>query len=455
MLLYCCLLFVVVHIVMSANILCVFPTPAHSHQSVFNVYTDALARDGHNVTVITPTPRNVHYLTEIVCRTTFDNLIQRNTTNKKRGIIADESTVTYKNYTPFIDMIVSQLSGKNVSSMLANKNNRFDLIVCEAYLSVNLVFGYIYSAPILWLSSGHGTNNNFDTLNNNTIIYDYKSYPNIWRSNFNTTTSGDSEKILQREWMLLDNYQHKLLQKNFNVSASMMDLKNRVVFMLINVYRIMDGNRPVGPNIQYLGGLHLKSPIDVSTVDDDLHKFIASSIKIVYVSFGSIADVSLADSDFKIELLRIFSSIPYNVLWRNNNVSQVITTRSNTIMTRKWFPQRWILKQNNIKLFITQCGIQSIDEAIDSGVPILCIPIAGDQFVNSQRIKSLGLGTTVNAYKLETENVDKIIINMVEENKYYTNRLIFIKKIINDEPQNVDIKAVWYTNKILRYIDNY
>ncbi|UYE99103.1 MAG: hypothetical protein [Betabaculovirus sp.] len=65
-------IFVTVVVVMfscvhSANILCVFPTPAISHQMVFNAYVDKLAAAGHNVTIITPIPRGVQHIIEIDC----------------------------------------------------------------------------------------------------------------------------------------------------------------------------------------------------------------------------------------------------------------------------------------------------------------------------------------------------------------------------------------------------
>jgi glucuronosyltransferase len=47
---------------------------------------------------------------------------------------------------------------------------------------------------------------------------------------------------------------------------------------------------------------------------------------------------------------------------------------------------------SNIKLFITQCGLQSFQEAVYHGVPILAIPFFSDQKHNAKKVSIERIG---------------------------------------------------------------
>ena len=68
-----------------------------------------------------------------------------------------------------------------------------------------------------------------------------------------------------------------------------------------------------------------------------------------------------------------------------------------------------------IKLFIFQGGLQSTDEAISAGVPLIGIPMLGDQWFNVERIvqHNIGLGLDMETMTEEdlTGAIDKVIKN--------------------------------------------
>lgn len=433
------LLVFVLSSVSAANILCIFPTPAYSHQSVFAAYVDYIAAAGHNVTVITPMPRGVQYVLEIDC--------SKPTLLNERANYADESTVTAINYTPLIDMVYNQMKNKNVTDILQNNGIKFDLIVCEAYLSILLMFGFLYNAPIIRLSSGHGTNENFAAMNKN-VLYNASVHPNVWRSNFNLSHSEAAltEEKLSNEWELLEQIQENRINQFGSQIPPLKELKKKIVLTFINVSPAFDNNRPVSENVQYLGGLHLKHPRYIR--DNTLKRFINQHNKILYMSFGSILNVSMFNTTIVNKIISMFSKLPYNILWRvDESIHQHYNVPSN-VYTSNWFPQRDVLNHLNIKLFITQGGVQSIDEAIDSGVPMLCIPIAGDQFYNSYKIKQLRMGET--ASLLHLEEIDKLIIHMMNNSEMYIANIHDHKKLISDTLVGSLEKSLWYTNRVLR-----
>lgn len=63
----------------------------------------------------------------------------------------------------------------------------------------------------------------------------------------------------------------------------------------------------------------------------------------------------------------------------------------------------------NIKAFVTQGGLQSFDEAMIGGVPLVGIPMLGDQWYNVERYASLRIGVAL----LMEELTEDILVNAV------------------------------------------
>ena len=58
-------------------------------------------------------------------------------------------------------------------------------------------------------------------------------------------------------------------------------------------------------------------------------------------------------------------------------------------------PQQDILGYNGTKVFISQGGMMSIQESLYHGVPLLIIPIFGDQIANGKRAVRQGYGRLI------------------------------------------------------------
>ncbi|CAK5086448.1 unnamed protein product [Meloidogyne enterolobii] len=70
------------------------------------------------------------------------------------------------------------------------------------------------------------------------------------------------------------------------------------------------------------------------------------------------------------------------------------------ISFRGFVNQQEILAKQNTKLFISHCGVNGLTESVYAGVPLICIPIGGDQHYLSSLVEHLNIGVYIKADNL-------------------------------------------------------
>lgn len=71
----------------------------------------------------------------------------------------------------------------------------------------------------------------------------------------------------------------------------------------------------------------------------------------------------------------------------------------------------YISEHDNVKVFISHCGILSTIEAIDSGVPVVAIPLFGDQYGNAAALLDAGVAAMVPYNDLK----ETLLLNAINE----------------------------------------
>lgn len=96
-------------------------------------------------------------------------------------------------------------------------------------------------------------------------------------------------------------------------------------------------------------------------------------------------------------------------------------------------PQTEILKHAD--LFITHCGVNSINESISAQVPMLGIPLMGDQYEGAHKIELCNIGKSLDKSKNNfTQNILKnTILEILKNADFYKEN---IKKIKEVDPQS-------------------
>ena len=124
---------------------------------------------------------------------------------------------------------------------------------------------------------------------------------------------------------------------------------------------------------------------------------------VLYICFGSIAMPSAAQVR---ELAAGLERSGQRFLWvlrtSETQVAELLppgflarTVASGIVYTR-WAPQLHILAHRSVGGFLSHCGWNSAVEAMVLGVPIIAMPVLGDQMVNATLIAQLGIGIRVN-----------------------------------------------------------
>ncbi|XP_046973639.1 UDP-glucosyltransferase 2-like [Vanessa cardui] len=381
----------------AAKILGVFPTPSISHQVVFRPVMLELVKRGHEVKVITTdpaflkgqAPRN---FTEIdIHNISYEHLkLHGNPENKTHPIDFDNFINDF-----LINLFVKQLNSTEIQTLLSS-DEKFDLIFVESWVRPALVFSHIYDAPVIEFSSLGGINSALEAIGaaSHPLIY-----PNAMHRKIYNLTLWDKITELYTHYSCQYYYMHHEQIENEMLKSvlgsnipDLKDLRQNVRMLFLNVHPIWDFNRPVPPNVLYLAGLHQKPREDLPK---DLKIYLDSKRNgVIYVSFG----------------------------------------------------------HKNVKLFITQGGLQSTDEAITAGVPLIGIPMLADQWYNAKQYVKFNIGKRL---LLETLTEDLLMdaIETIMGDKSYIQNIVKLRSFMIDQPQPPIESAVWWTEHVLRHTD--
>jgi glucuronosyltransferase len=93
---------------------------------------------------------------------------------------------------------------------------------------------------------------------------------------------------------------------------------------------------------------------------------------------------------------------------------------SGNVMARKWLPQQDVLSHKNVKAFVTQGGLQSVEEAIIHGVPIVGMPFFLDQPINVMHMVKMGVAQSIDHAIMTKNELKEVIIEVASNETYLT-----------------------------------
>ncbi|XP_044727973.1 UDP-glycosyltransferase UGT4-like, partial [Chrysoperla carnea] len=445
----------------SANILFLSPTPSYSHSVVYFPIIRELSLRGHKVESIMPDmindPKLIN-LTEINIRDRSYQMIQSRLPVVVDQMMRNERAMGqikwYNDYS--YEAMDTFFQFPEVQNLIQHPENyHFDLVITEwiTYQSV-IAFADLFKCPLIGISSYTIYLHGHDAIGNPT----HSTYlPNSWDLYVDPSSFWDRLKsaVYAVEYRLYYKYyvlprQNSLVQKYFGnrVTRNIEEIEKDVSLVLTNTNPILHGAYPKVANLIEIGGLH-DPPI--KPLPKDLQSFLDSAKNgFIYFSLGSNIKSFLLGEKTINTILKVFKKLPYKVVWKYESTN--LPGKPDNVYISQWLPQRAILEHPNIKLFMTQGGLQSTEEAIRGGrgVPFLIIPFFSDQSQNAGRFQQLGIGKRLLRSEITEENLEKSIYEVIN-NKRYKNAVIEISKTLWDQPTNPLDRAIWWIEYVIRH----
>ncbi|KAK7111156.1 UDP-glucuronosyltransferase 2C1-like [Littorina saxatilis] len=172
---------------------------------------------------------------------------------------------------------------------------------------------------------------------------------------------------------------------------------------LVEMDHILDYPRPTLPNVKLIGGTATGPSRPLSS---KLKEFVESAANgVILVSFGSyVLNVPKEISD---KLWEVFAQLPYKVIFRSNLTSQM----PSKVYVSSWIPQNDILGHDNVKAFVSHCGKNGQYEALYHAVPVVGVPIFGDQPYNAERMRVKGFAEVLD---LRSSTVEEMVATIMQ-----------------------------------------
>nr|ADC91960.1 UDP glucuronosyltransferase 2 family polypeptide b3 isoform 1 [Danio rerio] len=242
-------------------------------------------------------------------------------------------------------------------------------------------------------------------------------------------------------WKKFDNYYTEL----FGRPTSYCEMMGRADIWLIRTYWDFEFPRPFVPNFKYIGGLHCTP---AKPLPKDMEEFVQSSGDdgIVVFTLGSMIDK--VPKEMSNRIASALAQIPQKVLWRYGG-EKPDTLGENTRIY-KWMPQNDLLGHPKTRAFITHGGTNGIYEAIYHGVPMVGIPLFGDQPDNMVHMTTRGAAVVVDSIKSmqPQELVDKL--NTVINDPSYKENAMRLSRIHHDRPMKPLDESVFWIEFVMR-----
>ncbi|XP_072496842.1 UDP-glucuronosyltransferase 1A3-like isoform X12 [Notamacropus eugenii] len=232
----------------------------------------------------------------------------------------------------------------------------------------------------------------------------------------------------------------ELLQRDMSI----VDVLSHGSVWLMRSDFLLDYPRPIMPNTIFIGGMNCASPKQLS---QEFEAYVNASGEhgVVIFSLGSmVSEIPMAKS---MEIAEALGTIPQTVLWRYTGTPPPNLAKNTKLV--KWLPQNDLLAHPKTRAFITHAGSHGVYEGICNGVPMVLMPLFGDQMDNAKRMESRGAGITLNVLEMTSADLSKALKAVINDKSYKEN-IMRLSALHKDRPISPLDLAVFWVEFVMR-----
>lgn len=148
------------------------------------------------------------------------------------------------------------------------------------------------------------------------------------------------------------------------------------------------------------------------------------------------------------EFLESFKRLKQKVLWKCDLTN--LANQPPNVLIRPWLPQSDILAHKNVRLFITHGGLFGTTEGTSRGVPMLFMPVYGDQFRNAAKTVRKGYGLILRSEDVTSDTLTEKIETLVYD-KQYSQRAKEVSNIFNDNLVHPMDESMFWIEYVIRH----
>lgn len=309
----------------------------------------------------------------------------------------------------------------------AQPKQHFDVVIVEVFVSEALLgLGTVFDAPVIGFStfgSFKWTNDLVGTPNMASYVahsfLGYSDRMTFWQRLSNAAAGWFDDLVMP---ILYVPRQRALYNQHFGGPGkpTYEQVVANVSLVLLNSHVSLGFPRPLAPNMIEVGGMHIERD-SKQKLTADLQKFLDdASSGAIYFSMGSNIKSTMFGPGVLEELFQVFAEFKgVRVLFKGEaENAKVLQSYSNNTLIQAWYPQEAIISHPNLRVFITHGGLLSTTESVYHGVPLIGIPVFGDQQMNMENAASAGYGVKIDLASLSGNTLREAIKKVLYDPQY-------------------------------------
>ncbi|XP_043467689.1 UDP-glucosyltransferase 2-like [Leptopilina heterotoma] len=439
------------------RILAIFPYNARSHNNVFEGVTKALARNGHQIDVVSHFELKKplkNYNTIINLEGTRDNLVNNFTIQINEDPIDDQFREVVEKYG---NEVCELLGLPELQNLIKNppQNPPYDLFITEMFCAQCFIgIGHVLKVPVItisstmevsWFNDMLGNPNSAATIPN--LMSNLTGISTFWNRLENTI---QMHKTRHMFYKYSGDAQTKAMRKYLDPNMpDIRQVERDTALTFFNSFYTLHGIKSRTAAVIQIGGIHFEN-FETELPSDFKEWMDESKNGVVIFTLGSMALIESLPKETILAFYAAFEKIaPIRVLMKIVNKEKLPPGLPANVRISTWLPQYQLIQHNNTILFMTHGGLLTSLEVINRGIPTIGFPLFGDQFANVNLLVKKNMSIIID-YKTITEEKLTKALNSVLFDPIYRESAKRESKLFRDRPFTPSQTVNYWVEYIIR-----